>query len=75
MLKTRTSESTDANLGALRDELVRRLEVGDAQISEAKQSGADTSRWESHWVTLLREYEQTCQMLTATETGQVRVAA
>lgn len=74
-MKTRTSESSNTNLIALRDELVRRLEAGDAQISEAKENGADTARWESHWVTLLREYEQICQMLTGSEIGQIQVAA
>lgn len=74
-MKTRKSETSDVSLSALRDELVRRLEAGDAQISEAKQSGADTNRWESHWVTLLREYEQICRMLSSSETGQIQVAA
>lgn len=71
------SIQTSANLTALRDELVRRLEAGDAQITEAKRTGADTTRWENHWITLLREYEQICRMLTVPmyEVQPVQVAA
>jgi hypothetical protein len=71
------STPSSANLVALRDELVRRLVAGDAQITEAKKNGADTTRWEAHWITLLREYEQICQMLAAPkpERVAVRVAA
>lgn len=67
---------TSANLIALRDELVRRLEAGDLQINEAKKTGADTTRWENHWITLLREYEQVCRMLTApAASAEIAVAA
>jgi hypothetical protein len=60
----RRPTSSTQNVTALRDELVRRLEAGDRQITEAKANGADTTRWEDHWITLLREYEQVCRMLT-----------
>jgi hypothetical protein len=67
--------SSEANLIALRDELVRRLESGDAQITEAKVQGTDTSRWENHWITLLREYEGVCKVLQSRVGSEVAVAA
>ena len=68
----RPSTST-ASFTALRDELIRRLESGDRQITAAKANGADTTRWEDHWITLLREYERVCRMLDS-ETAE-RAAA
>lgn len=72
---SRPASSPNANLVALRDELVRRLESGDAQITEAKKNGADTTRWENHWITLLREYEHICQMIDDRAGLAVRPAA
>jgi hypothetical protein len=60
----RRATTSTAHVIALRDELVRRLEAGDRQISSAKANGADATRWEDHWITLLREYEQVCRMLS-----------
>jgi hypothetical protein len=67
----RKTSATD--LQARKDELVRRLQDGDEQISAAKRDGADTTGWENHWITLLRQYESVCQEIT--ETGDQYPAA
>jgi len=67
----RTTPVTD--LQARKAELIRRLQDGDEQISAAKRDGADTTRWENHWITLLRQYELVCQEIA--ESGDVFPAA
>jgi hypothetical protein len=56
-------------------ELVRRLNAGDEQISTARQNGADTTRWENHWITLLREYESVCRELDESAGSPLAAAA
>ena len=65
-MKHRHTRNTNAttNLQARRDELVRRLQNGDEQISTAKRDGTDATRLEDHWITLLRQYESVCQEIT-----------
>jgi hypothetical protein len=48
-----------------RDELVQRLTAGDQRIKLGRRSGADTGKWESGWIRLLREYERVCRQLDA----------
>ena len=57
MTQTRTS------LIAQRDELLQRLTTGDQRIALGRRSGTDTSRWETGWIKLLRDYERICQQL------------
>lgn len=40
--------------------LERRLQEGYARIDQALRHGDDVERWESFWITLLREYEALC---------------
>jgi len=56
-----TNTTVTGDLQARKDDLVRRLRNGDDQISAAKGVGADTTRLENHWITLLRQYELVCQ--------------
>jgi hypothetical protein len=65
-MKHRHTGNTTAtiDLQARKDELVRRLQNGDEQISAARRDGADTTRLEDHWITLLRQYESICQEIT-----------
>ena len=74
-MKNRASHRTNPalDLYARKAELVRRLQDGDEQISSAKRNGADTTQWESHWITLLRQYESVCQEIT--ESGDQYPAA
>ena len=67
-MKTRTSRHTApaTDLQDRKAELIRRLQDGDEQISAAKRNGADTTRWENHWITLLREYESVCREIAET---------
>jgi hypothetical protein len=68
----------DVNIDHLRSrqsELRRRLSDGDEQISGAKRAGADTTRWEDHWITLLREYESVCRALGEYAPDQFPAAA
>ena len=53
------------HLEQVRDALVLRLDAGDRKITEAKKQGQDTTRWEYHWISLLREYEATCKQIWA----------
>lgn len=57
------SPNTLDDLRMRQAELYRRLMDGDEQITGAKRIGADTTRWEDHWITLLREYESVCRAL------------
>lgn len=57
------SEAID-DLRARQAELVRRLNDGDDKIDAAKRKGADATRLENHWITLLHEYELVCRALT-----------
>jgi hypothetical protein len=76
-MKTRTSQpDIDLdNLRARQSELHRRLMEGDLQISVAKRDGTDTTRWENHWITLLREYEAVCRTLAEQAPDRYPVAA
>jgi hypothetical protein len=46
-----------------RDLLVQRLTAGDQRISLGRRNGTDTSKWESGWIRLLRDYERICRQL------------
>ena len=74
-MNKRTSERTTAatDLQSRKAELIRRLQDGDEQITAAKRDGVDTSRWESHWITLLRQYESVCREIA--ESGDQYPAA
>jgi hypothetical protein len=74
-MKNRTSQRTtpETDLQARKAELVRRLQDGDEQITSAKRDGADTTRWENHWITLLRQYESVCREIS--ESGDQYPAA
>ena len=74
-MKTRTSRrpAPATDLQDRKAELIRRLQDGDEQISTAKRDGADTTRWENHWITVLREYESVCREIA--ETGDRYPAA
>ena len=76
-MKTRTSQPDIdlENLRARQAELLRRLMEGDLQISIAKRDGTDTTRWENHWITLLREYETVCRTLAQQAPDRYPVAA
>ena len=72
---TSPSARHQTDLRARCNELVRRLNDGDEQISTARRSGADTTRWENHWITLLREYEAVCRELNESTGDQFAAAA
>ncbi len=61
----REQEQTEAiaKLESRRDELVERLDKGAARIEEARAKGKDVQEWEDYWISLLRQYEQTCDKL------------
>jgi hypothetical protein len=56
-------------------ELVSRLNKGDDRIAAAKRNGADTTRLEDHWITLLHEYELVCRALSDAGIDQYPAAA
>jgi hypothetical protein len=56
-------------------EVVSRLNTGDVRIVAAKRNGADTTRLEDHWITLLHEYEQACRALSDAGIDQYPAAA
>lgn len=66
---------TPDDLRTRQSELYRRLVDGDEQISSAKRAGTDTSRWENHWITLLREYESVSRTLDELAPPQYLAAA
>ena len=76
-MKKRTSQprSTSEELRNRQSELCRRLIDGDEQITSAKRIGADTTGWENHWITLLREYEAVCRALDELAPQQYPAAA
>lgn len=51
-----STSSTQSRLSVLE----QRLEEGYARIEQALQQGGDVERWESFWITLLKEYEALC---------------
>jgi hypothetical protein len=67
--------AASADLIARRKELLQRLNDGDAHIASAKRDGVDTSRWETLWIDLLREYEQVCRDLNAANGAEIPQAA
>jgi hypothetical protein len=58
-IRSQYRESTTSD-EVRRKVLERRLEEGYARIDQALQHGDDVERWESFWITLLREYEALC---------------
>lgn len=52
-----------ASLVEQRDELVQRLTAGDQRIKLGRRSGADTAKWETGWIRLLRDYERICRQI------------
>lgn len=52
-----STSSTQSRLSVLE----QRLEEGYARIEQALQQGDDVERWESFWITLLKEYEALCE--------------
>ena len=59
-----TYETTDRYaLIRRRSILVRRLDDGDRRIAAARESGADTERWEAFWLNLLDEYVDTSRLI------------
>ena len=76
-MKTRPSHrnSPATELEARKMELVRRLQDGDEQISAAKRNGAETTRWENHWITLLRQYETVCREIAESSAADPYPAA
>ncbi|HYP61844.1 MAG TPA: hypothetical protein VEQ36_15570 [Thermomicrobiales bacterium] len=76
-MKSRPSHrnSPTTELEARKMELVRRLQDGDEQISAAKRSGAETTRWENHWITLLRQYETVCREIAESSAADPYPAA
>ena len=46
-----------------RTELVGRLDLGAQRIEEARAEGKEVTQWENHWITLLHQYEQTCDRI------------
>lgn len=54
---------TIAQLEEKRDKLVDRLDEGAARIEEERSKGKDVTAWEDYWITLLRQYETTCEKL------------
>ena len=55
--------------------LEQRMRDGYERIDRAVQQGADVAAWESFWIDLLREYEATCDELTAARTPCTTPAA
>jgi len=76
-MNTLTSQPENDLTGLLarQSELLHRLMDGDEQISAAKRDGTDTTRWENHWITLLREYESICRTLVDQAADQFPAAA
>ncbi len=71
-----TSVTTDRyTLIARRSVLVQRLDDGDCRIAAARESGADTIRWEAFWLSLLDEYVDVSRHIDADGTGELDVAA
>jgi hypothetical protein len=54
---------TRASLIEQRDQLVQRLTAGDQRINLGRRNGTDTSKWETGWIRLLRDYERICRQL------------
>ena len=76
MTARQTNDPTSSTeLVARRNELQRRLHDGDVQISAARLNGADTYRWETHWIMLLREYETVCDQIAEIVPNRLRTAA
>lgn len=63
-----------AYLIAQRDELVQRLNDGDQRIKLGRRNGTDTSKWETGWIRLLRDYEQICQSIESLGSDDRRAA-
>ena len=75
-MTSRTERNTDSltALNRRRDELLKRLNDGDAQIRDAARSGIDTARWEDLWISLLREYEAVCRQIASGRSELARAA-
>lgn len=58
-------ETTDSDLRAELLRIERRLYDGYDMIDRALDDGVDVGRWEGHWLKLLREYEELCELLVA----------
>ena len=56
---------TRTTLTEQRDALIQRLTDGDQRINLGRRNGADTSKWETGWIRLLRDYERVCRQLEA----------
>lgn len=63
-----------ASLIEQRDQLVRRLTAGDQRISLGRRNGADTAKWETGWIRLLRDYERICRRLDSYGTESLEAA-
>jgi len=71
-----TSVTTDRyTLIARRSVLVQRLDDGDRRIAAARESGAETGRWESFWLSLLDEYVDVSRHIDADSGDELDVAA
>ena len=70
-----TALLTDGPLVRERDELVRRLQDGDTKIILARTSGADVSRLETLWISLLHEYEATSDAIARGGSSRLASAA
>ena len=57
-----------------RDQLVQRLTDGDQRISMGRRNGTDTSKWETGWIRLLRDYERICRQLDADGANSLEAA-
>lgn len=51
--------------------LETRLADGDRRIRDADQQGKDVTAWTAFWLTLLAEYESTCNAITAEKHANV----
>jgi hypothetical protein len=71
----RPNPTSRADLIARRNELLQRLNDGDVRIAAARRDGIDTTRWETHWIQLLREYEQVCRDLNTAGGTEIAEAA
>lgn len=71
-----TYETTDRHaLIARRCVLVQRLDDGDRRIAAARETGADTGRWEAFWLGLLDEYVDVSQHIGAAGGDVLDIAA
>ena len=55
----------DPELITRRQDLIARLNKGDAHIGAARREGKDTTAWENGWIRLLREYEEVCRLIVS----------